>query len=247
MDIRLRNIILCLVNKHFPPSNTGRKRVEPEYVLDELLRVLWTGCPWRSLRTTQSSYQTIHRHFMIWTQKNVFREAYSIAYRLQNRPTRRNIRFQCIDASFVKNIYGRDCVGRNPTDRGRKATKLSAVVDQDGLPLSLVFFPANVHDVHTVEPTLNHRIVVPCPSQPLYADKGYDSKKVRTMIRQHGNIDRVGKRGTIVHRVVNRRRNIVERFFSLLDKNRRLILRYDALITSYESWTWLASLRLIKM
>ena len=40
MDIRLRNIILCLVNKHFPPSNTGRKRVEPEYVLDELLRVL---------------------------------------------------------------------------------------------------------------------------------------------------------------------------------------------------------------
>jgi transposase len=178
MVIRLRNIILCLVNKHFPSSNIGRKRVEAEFVLDELLRVLWTGCPWRSLRSTQSSYQTIHRHFMVWTQKNVFREAYSIAYKLQNRPTRRNLRFQCIDASFVKNIYGRDCVGRNPTDRGRKATKLSAIVDQDGLPLSLVFFPANVHDVHTVEPTLNHRIVVPCPSQPLYADKGYDSKKV---------------------------------------------------------------------
>ena len=100
MDIRLRNIILCLVNKHFPSSNTGRKRVKPEYVLDELLRVLWTGCPWRSLRTTESSYQTIHRHFMIWTQKNVFREAYSIAYKLQSRPTRRNLRFQCIDASF---------------------------------------------------------------------------------------------------------------------------------------------------
>lgn len=247
MDIRLRNIILCLVNKHFPPSNTGRKRIEPEYVLDELLRVLWTGCPWRSLRSTQSSYQTIHRHFMSWTQKNIFREAYSIAYKLQNRPTRRNLQFQCIDTSFVKNIYGRDCVGRNPTDRGRKATKLSAIVDQNGLPLSLVFFPANVHDVHTVEPTLNHRIVDPYISQPLYADKGYDSKKVRTTIQQHGNLDRVGKRGTIVHRVVNRRRNIVERFFSWLDKNRRLILRYDALIISYESWTWLASLRLIKI
>ena len=61
MDIRLRNIILCLVNKHFPSSNIGRKRVEAEFVLDELLRVLWTGCPWRSLRSTQSSYQTIHR------------------------------------------------------------------------------------------------------------------------------------------------------------------------------------------
>ena len=134
MDIRLRNIILCLVKKHFPASN-GRKRVEPEFVLDELLRMLWTGCPWRSVQTTHSSYQTIHRHFMLWSQQKIFREAYSIAY------------------------------------RGRNATKLSAVVDQDGLPLSLVFFPANVHDVHTVEPTLKNRIVATAPSQALYADK----------------------------------------------------------------------------
>lgn len=247
MDVRLRNIILCLVKKHFPFSNTGRKRVEPEYVLDELLHMLRSGCPWRSLRTVHSSYQTIHRHFALWTKKHLFREAYAIAYKLQSRSIRRSRRFQCIDASFVKSIYGRDCVGRNPTDRGRKATKLSAVVDQDGLPLSLVFFPANVHDVRTVEPTLNRRIVSPNDSQPLYADKGYDSKKVRTTIQEYGYIDRIGKRGTIVHRVVNRRRNVVERFFSWLDKSRRLILRFDCFIESYESWTWLASLRLIKL
>ena len=247
MNIKLRNIILCLVNKHFPISNTGRKRIEAEFILDELLRILWTGCPWRSLQTTRSSYQTIHRHFMLWTEKKIFQEAYSVAYKLQKRPTRRNLRFQCIDASFVKNIYGKDCVGRNPTDRGRKATKLSAVVDQNGLPLSLVFFPAKIHDVHTVEPTLKRRIVNSRHPQPLYADKGYDSKKVRSTIQQYGNLDRVGKRGTIFHKVVNRRRNIVERFFSWLDKNRRLILRYDAFITSYESWTWLASLRLIRL
>ena len=101
--------------------------------------------------------------------------------------------------------------------------------------------------VHTVEPTLKNRIITTDCSQALYADKGYDSKKIRNMIRQYGNVDRVGKRGTIVHRVVNRRRNIVERFFSWLDKNRRLNLRYDALITSYESWTWLASVRLINL
>ena len=246
MDQRLRNIILLLVKKHFPASSVGRKRVDPEFVLDELLHLLRSGSPWRCLRSSQSSYQTIHRHFMLWTEKNIFREAYAIAYKFQNRPLRRNMRFQCIDASFVKNIYGQDCVGRNPTDRGRKATKLSAIVDQDGLPLSLVFFPANVHDVHTVEPTLKSR-VVKSERQPLYADKGYDSKRVRNIIRQYGNLDRVGKRGTIVHRVVNRRRNVVERFFSWLDKNRRLILRYDSFISSYESWTWLASLRLLKV
>jgi hypothetical protein len=51
---------------------------------------------------------------------------------------------EAIDTSFVKKIYGRDCVGRNPTDRGRKATKLSALVAADGVPLALAFFPATL-------------------------------------------------------------------------------------------------------
>jgi len=245
MDLRLRNIILNLVKKHFPNSNTGKKRVCPSFVLDKLLYVLWTGCPWRALQLEKSSYQTLHRHFLSWSEKNIFKEAYTIAYKLQSRPVRRNLRFRCIDASFVKNIYGKDCIGRNPTDRGRSATKLSALVDQNGMPIALKFFPANCHDVHTVESTLSDAIEPQAKSYPLYADKGYDSQAVRRIIRGHGYIDRVGKRKTVVHRVVNRRRNVVERFFSWLDKSRRLIVRYDALITSYEAWTWLASLRLL--
>ena len=63
--------------------------------------------------------------------------------KLERRRTSRRGAFHCIDSTFVKNIYGRDCIGRNPTDRGRMATKVSALVDQDGLPLSLRFFPAN--------------------------------------------------------------------------------------------------------
>ena len=244
MDIRLRNIVLLLVKKHFKPCSVGRKRVDPDLILDELLHILWSGSPWRALRSQSVSYQTVHRYFMLWRDKSIFKEAYTIAYRLQNRQVRRSKRYQCIDASFVKNVYGRDCVRRNPTDRGRMATKLSALVDQDGLPLSLVFFPANCNDMKTVKQTLDEKILH-TNSQPLYADKGYDSRAVRATMQQHGYIDRVGKRRTVVHRLVNRRRNVVERFFSWLDKSRRLIMRYDAHIASYESWTWLACLRLL--
>ena len=180
-------------------------------------------------------------------KKNIFKEAYTIAYKLQKRPVRRNLKFQCIDSSFIKNIYGRDCVGRNPTDRGRNASKLSALVDQDGLPLSLVFFPENRNDVRTVTDTLEGRVLKPKGRQPLYADKGYDSKEVRNMMEKEGYIERVSRRRKVTHRLVNRRRNVVERFFSWMDKNRRLILRYDAYVTSYESWTWLAALRLLKV
>ena len=164
----------------------GRKRVDPDLILDELLHLLWSGSPWRALRSQSVSYQTVHRYFMLWRDKGIFKEAYAIAYRLQNRQVRRSKRFQCIDASFVKNVYGRDCLGRNPTDRGRMATKLSALVDQDGLPLSLVFFPANCNDMKTVKQTLEQKVLLTNNSQPLYADKGYDSRAVRATMQQHG-------------------------------------------------------------
>ena len=111
---------------------------------------------------------------------------------------------------------------------------------------SLVFFPANRHDTQTVESTLTRRIKKE-KDLPLYADKGYDSYAVRQSMQHHGYIDRVGVRGKIVHRVVNRRRNIVERFFSWLDKSRRLIVRYDFYVTSYAAWTWLACLKIIHL
>ena len=47
---------------------------------------------------------------------------------------RRKPRYHVTDTSFVKNIYGRDMVGRNPTDRGRNATKISIVTDGFGIP-----------------------------------------------------------------------------------------------------------------
>lgn len=246
MNTILRNIILCIVKKHFPTSATGRKSTEPEILLDEMLYVLWSGCPWRALRSAHTCYQTVHRHFMLWSRKQIFAKAYKKAYALQNRPVRRNLRFHAIDTSFVKNIYGRDCVGRNPTDRGRAATKVSTIVDQNGMPVSFAFFKANRNDTQTVDATLQNLICKPSPATPLYADKGYDSKQVRATMRLH-YIDRVAKRRTHVHRVVNRRRNIVERFFAWLDKSRRLLVRYDSYITSYEAWTWLASLRLLQI
>jgi hypothetical protein len=45
--------------------------------------------------------------------------------------------------SFVKNICGRDCLGKSSVDRGRKASKISALVDSYGVPLTMLFHPGN--------------------------------------------------------------------------------------------------------
>src|SRR3954469_24615310 len=40
---------------------------------------------------------------------------------------------------------GGECVGPNPTDRGKPGTKRHVIVDAGGIPLALLLSPANVH------------------------------------------------------------------------------------------------------
>ena len=103
-----------------------------------------------------------------------------VALRLETLGRRFRIR---IDTTTVKNIGGSDCCGRNPTDRGRRGTKISVIVDKNKVAVSEpTAFPANVHDSKTVEETLKRipmklhvdgRIVT-----RLIADKAYISNKL---------------------------------------------------------------------
>ena len=243
----VESAILSHAARLAPLKPTGRHRSCARELLSSMLLVLESGMAWRHLGRYAAStidFRTVHRHFVTWSRLGVFKEAYTSLLKLYSRKTKSND-YHCIDSSYVKSIYGRDCVGRNPTDRGRRATKLSAIVNHEGVAVSLVPFPANTSDYKTVDDTLLQTLVSIDKSCAMYADKGYDSRKVRESFRSVGYIDRVSRRGTVSHRVVNRRRIVVERFFSWLDKNRRLLVRYDAFVSNYMSWTWLACCKLV--
>lgn len=243
IDTRVRTAILCAVTTLDPTSSTGRPRADPSTLLDRMMHLLWTGGPWRSLG---KGHTTVFHAFSRWFKAGVFERAYSAILRLLRRPCRRPLRAEAIDTTFVKNVYGRDCVGRNPTDRGRKATKVSAVVADDGVPVALAFFPANISDQKTVEMTLKARLAPPAPrGTALYADKGYDSAANRALVRQFGYVDCIAARRRVTHTVTNRRRNVVERSFSWLDKSRRLLMRFDQQLRAYAAWTLLACLRMV--
>jgi transposase len=83
----------------------------------------------------------------------------------------------------VKNVYGRDCLGRSYYDRGRKATKVSALVDQSGVPLHLLFHPANKYDgktlAHLLDKASKH---VMLKGKCIHADRAYDSERCRSAV-----------------------------------------------------------------
>ena len=160
-----------------------------------------------------------------------------------------------VDSTYVKNVRGQNCLGRNPSDRGRNATKFSVITDKNGLPISFYFAPGNEHDLKAVPKLINNLIIKPNTSKslkyPVYflGDRGYDSKALREYLKQNKYIPVIpyrsyrGKKKHLAKRYkpIIKLRYKVEAYFGWIDQYRRLILRYDSLISSYKSFTFLAS------
>ena len=132
-----RNLVKVEVQRRYPTQRRGRPRLlHFDEAFNSILYVVRTGVQWRQLRPETVSHITVFKTMHRWTRDNIFGTAYERLLRLYRR--QRRPKYYCIDSSYVKNIYGRDCTGRNPTDRGRRATKLSVVVDDLGVPVSLL-------------------------------------------------------------------------------------------------------------
>ena len=122
-----KNVLRIQVEKYFPRNVRGRPSLLTfDDAYDDILKVVRTGMQWRHLTPKHVSFITVFKTMHKWIAADLFRTAYQTLLRLYSR--KRRPRYYCVDSSFVKNIYGSDCVGRNPTDRGRKATKMSAIV-----------------------------------------------------------------------------------------------------------------------
>src|SRR6266487_6018106 len=83
-------------------------------------------------------------------------------------------------AGWAKPGSGGKKVGKNPTDRGKKGSKESVLVDGDGGPLSVVLAAANVNDHLLLRATIEAIVIErpePTPEAPqhLCLDAAYDN------------------------------------------------------------------------
>jgi transposase len=118
------------------------------------------------------------------------------------------------------------------TKRG-KGTKIMAVADRHGLPVSVCVESATPHEVKLATSTLVQMIVSEAP-QNLIGDKAYDSDKLDTELRRYGieliAPHRSNRRNTSqdLRRIRRyRRRWKIERLFAWLQNFRRLVVRYE--------------------
>jgi transposase len=206
-------------------------------VLDGVLWVLRTGAPWHDLPERYPPYQTCHRRFQGWVRAGTL--ARMLAALCEDLRKRGGLDLsECfIDGTFVGAKKGGGCVGKTKCGKG---TKLMALADGYGLPLSVHAASASPHEVTLVTETLATSFVEKKPER-LIGDRAYDSDQLDAALEAEGTEmiapHRRGrkKKKTQDGRKLRRykRRWKVERLFAWLGNFRRLVIRYERRVENY--------------
>ena len=122
---------------------------------------------------------------------------------------------------------GAELTGPNPTDRAKKGTKYHLAVDGDGTPMACLSTAANVDNTWIFDRLLLGAFAVMAFIRTVFADKGYDAERHRTLCRAFDIEPFIHKRGLPHGSGLGKHRWPVERSLRWLLENKELGLRYD--------------------
>ena len=253
-----------LNNDLFKPTTNTKYTLDQ--ILDVIEYVLITGASWRSIdlpifNNLNIRWQSIYYHFQKFSKVNVFKKVYLQlldSYFKQNRSGK--LKYLSVDTSFLKN-YNASNVAFNGYCRKKRLSKLSLIVDSNGVPISALIAAGNHSDQKLFYNNWNDLYVEINGSKNnkhkryLLADAIYDTKSIRDTInnKQITPLIAFNKRNsrndtrTVSghHKQIFRKRMIVENVFSWIYQNRRTTGRYDKLNRNYYSFLFMALVKIL--
>ncbi|MGV9556657.1 IS5 family transposase [Streptomyces sp. NPDC003522] len=231
------------------PQGGGHRRRGDREVLAAIIFVATSGCTWNQLPPGFGlSGVTAFRRFTEWTEARVWAKLHRLV--LDELGARGELDWsRCvIDSVGVRAFKGGKLTGPNPTDRGKKGSKIHLIVDRQGLPLSIGISAANLHDSQALIPLV--RGIPPIRSRrgprrrrpgKLHGDKGYDYRHLRRWLASRGIRHRLARKGIESSRRLGRHRRVVERTVSWLSGCRRLHRRYERRPEHFLAFTAIAA------
>src|SRR5215469_16993594 len=245
-DARWRLIASCLPER--VPGGRGRPRVHSlRQVVNAILYVGRTGCPWRYLPAGYPPWPTVYGYFARWRDDGTLarlhgrlRDAARAAAGRPAQPTAAVIDSQSVRAADTvpKATRGWDAAKKV---NGRKR---HIAVDATGLLLDVVITAASVQDRDAARPLLwNLRRA--CPRVRLaWADSGYQAHRLTAWATALRITLQIVRRPDGLHTfTVLPRRWVVERTFAWISKHRRTVRDYEHLPASHEAmilWAMIA-------
>jgi transposase len=207
-----------------------------------------TGAQWHLLPQCYPNYKTGPRRFQQWCDREGLREILAQLANTLREEGALDERESFIDATFASAKGGGDDIGN--TRRGKGVTLL-AIVDRQGLPLSVSPHAANHHEVTVVQLSFDFYMLEAKPEH-LIGDRAYDSAGLADDLRQDGvnliaphRSTRKLKTQDGRHLRRDQRRWFVERFFAWLQWKRRLLVRWEYYATNFLGFVQLASITML--
>lgn len=248
------------VKRLLPPqpegTGRGRPRADDRAALNGIWYVLWTGCQWKAIHKHWFgvSSSVIHERFQTWRKMGIFEAM--IREMVLYYQTEREIgwEWQSMDSKSCPAPLGGEETGKNPTDRGKRGSKIHLLVDEKGVPLALHVTAANEHDKWSADDLIVSIVIErPAPEQVeqhLCADKGYDYEDVHHIVAQEQYVSHIKHRRRRNEPLVEEcpipgelrypaRRWVVERTLAWLCKRRSLRVRWCK-----KSENWMALIQL---
>ena len=235
-----------VIKKYYKKPRPGQTlQNDLALIIDAIFYKCKTGVQWGSLTHNNIHYSVVRYHFNIWSRDNIFHICWKkilTMYQKKNK-YKANLKAQSIDCSFIKSINGVDKIGRNSTDRGRNATKLSVVTDILGVPIGYLLACANEADCKLFDKTLERRIVKNKTKSNLYADKGYSNKNNKEEAEKYNlKLCVENKKNCKIPlfdtpiKEIRKNRYVCEADFSWIKNYKNVRLRYDKTCRNFDSF-----------
>ena len=106
--------------KYQRKAGGGRKPMAARQVFAAIVYVLRTGCQWKALPKEFGSASAVHARFQEWQQAGFFVALWKSGLAEYDGMEGIAWEWQSIDGALGKAPLAQECVGANPTDRGKK-------------------------------------------------------------------------------------------------------------------------------
>lgn len=210
-------------------------------VLQALLYRLREGCTWRAL-SVFAPYTTIYTRWQSWCDsglwQRIFRHVRKWAHGV----------LWAIDSTCIKvhkhglgaaKALGNHKVGKT---RGGQNTKLHALVDSKGYPVSIILSAGNRHDILFAGDLVSGEI-----ARTILADKAYDCDRFRELLADLGLQACIPPKDNRkdpepYHKGYYKKRHRVENFFQRIKEYRAIATRYEKRADRFEALVLVVSI-----
>jgi putative transposase len=232
--------LLQFIPQNKEKSKIGRPKINIINVLQGIFYLLKTGCQWNALPRCFGPSSTIHENFKVLIRDNVFAKAWYHGLEKYDRYVGLALKQQSFDCIHIKSPLGGELTGKSPVDRKKLGTKRSMLTDKNGIPLSITIVSGNSHDSTTLISTLEKfQYQNQPPFKIIELDAAFDASSIKKRLKDLKYDFRISpnkrRQKFSKQQVIHKFCWAVERTHSWINRFRRLLVRWEKLLSTHLS------------